>query len=94
MSNFYTEVKNPKWSNVEHTRVDCEVNFTHLPMKFVPFTADPSDVMEYSADIFNRCIAGEFGPITEHVASPAPIAPTKEELMAKLLEIQAQLENM
>ena len=45
----------------------------------------------------------ETGEITEHEDAPvtwevpvevAPVAPTKEELMAKLLEIQAQLEGL
>jgi len=97
MSQFYTQVKNPKWANEQQTAIDCDVNFNHLPDEFVPFTADPSDVMEYSADIFNRCVAEEFGEIGEYVAPPpppAPSKPTKEELMAKLLEIQAQLEKM
>jgi hypothetical protein len=97
MSQFYTQVKNPKWANEQQTAIDCDVNFNHLPDEFVPFTADPTDVMEYSADIFNRCVAEEFGEIAEYVAPPpppAPSEPTKEELMAKLLEIQAQLEKM
>lgn len=96
MSIFYSQVKNPKWSNPEHTTIDCEVDFGHLDDEFVPFTADPSDAMEYSKTIFDECVAGNYGPIGEYVAPPAyvPPTPTKEELMAKLLEIQAQLEKM
>jgi hypothetical protein len=97
MSIFYSQVKNPKWSNLEHTTIDCEVDFGHLDDEFVPFTADPTDKMEYSKTIFDECVAGQYGEIGEYVAPPpppAPAAPTKEELMAKLLEIQAQLENL
>lgn len=97
MSIFYSQVKNPKWSNPEHTTIDCEVDFGHLDDEFVPFTADPTDKMEYSKAIFDECVAGQYGEIGEYVAPPpppAPAAPTKEELMAKLLEIQAQLENL
>jgi len=97
MSIFYSQVKNPKWANPEHTAIDCEVDFGHLDDEFVPFTADPNDVMEYSKTIFDECVAGNYGPIAEYVAPPAPVeppAPTKEQLMAKLLEIQKQLENM
>jgi hypothetical protein len=97
MSQFYSQVKNPIWSNAEHTRIDCEVDFGHLDDEFVSFTADPTDVMEYSKTIFDECVAGQYGEIAEYVAPPAPLpapAPTKEELMAKLLEIQSQLEKM
>ena len=96
MSEFYTQVRNPKWVNQDHTMVDCEVNFNHLPDEFVPFTADQNDVMEYSKTIFDECVAGDYGPIAEYVAPPVYVAPTptKEELMAKLLELQAQLEKM
>ncbi len=96
---MYTQVKNPVWADAEHTRIDCEVNFNHLSDELVPFTADPNDVMEYSSDIFNRCVAGEFGEIGEYVApiiiEPIlPTQPTKEQLMAKLLEIQEQLNSI
>lgn len=97
MSEFYSQVKNPLWANSEHTRIDCEVDFNHLDYDFVSFTADPTDVMEYSKTIFDECVAGQYGTIGEYVAPPAPTQPTpptKEQLMAKLLEIQSQLENM
>ena len=97
MSEFYSQVRNPVWANPEHTAIDCEVDFGHLDDEFVPFTAIATDVMEYSKTIFDECVAGQYGEIAEYVAPPAPEAPTpptKEELMAKLLEIKAQLENM
>ena len=97
MSDFYSQVKNPIWANAEHTCIDCEVDFGHLNEDFVPFTANPTDVMEYSKTIFDECVAGQYGEIAEYVAPPpppAPSEPTKEELMAKLLEIQAQLEKL
>ena len=97
MSEFYTQVRNPKWVNQDHTMVDCEVNFNHLPDEFVPFTADPTDVMEYSKTIFDECVAGDYGPIADYVAPPvlpSQPAPTKEELMSKLLEIQQQLQSL
>jgi hypothetical protein len=97
MSSFYSQVRKPVWANAEHTRIDCEVNFGHLDDEFVPFTADPTDVMEYSKTIFDECVVGKYGQIAGYVAPPVstePPAPTKEQLMAKLLEIQAELENM
>jgi hypothetical protein len=77
MSEFYTEVKNPKWGNSEHTMIDCEVNFNHLPEDFVPFMANPLDHMEYSKTIFDECVAGQYGEIAEYTPptpDPAPLA--------------------
>jgi hypothetical protein len=64
--NFYTEIRNPKWSNVEKTRIDCEVNFKHVGFEeWTPFTACPLDSAPYSKEIFDRCVAGEFGEVAE-----------------------------
>ena len=96
MNNFYTAIKNPKWANIDHTSIDCEVNFNHLPIDFVPFTANPNDSMEYSKQIFDECIDGKYGEIAEYVAPPViePIAPNKEELQFQLKAIQAQLDAL
>lgn len=99
MSEFYSQVKNPVWANAEHTLIDCEVDFGHLPDEFVPFTADPADVMEYSKTIFDECVAGNYGVIAEYVAPPVveytpPPAPTKEELLAKIEALTAQVQAL
>lgn len=95
----YTRVFNPQWINAEHTGINCEVDFDDLREELVPFTAVASGDYEHSHQIFAECVAGKYGEIAEYVAPPVveytpPPAPTKEQLMAKLLEIQAQLENM
>lgn len=51
-----------RWSNVEHTAIDCEVYFHHLG-EVVPFTATLDDKYSHSQEIFARCAAGEFGPV-------------------------------
>lgn len=97
MSEFYSQVKNPVWANAENTRINCEINFGHLPDEFVPFTADPTDKMEYSKTIFDECVAGQYGTIGEYVAPPAPTpppAPTKEELLAKIEALTAQVQAL
>lgn len=77
MNITYIAVRNPRWADVEHMRIDCEVNFTHLPEEFVPFTADPKDLYPYCKEIFDRCVSGEFGPVAEYVppVEPTPPAP-------------------
>jgi hypothetical protein len=95
----YTKVFNPHWANAEHTAINCEVDFDDLSEELVPFTAVASGDYEHSHQIFAECVAGQYGEITEYVAPPViePVAqpePTKEQLMAKLLEIQSQLESL
>ena len=97
MSEFYSQVKNPVWANAEHTMIDCEVDFGHLDDEFVPFTADPTDKMEYSKTIFDECVAGQYGVIGEYVALPPPVAPpepTKEELMAQIKVLMSKVEAL
>ena len=96
MSEFYTQVMNIKWANAEHTAIDCEVNFNHLPDEFVPFTANPTDVMEYSKTIFDECVAGQYGEIAEYIALPVIEQPqtTKEELQMQISALQAQLDEL
>jgi len=95
----YTQVKNPQWANAEHTLINCEVDFDDLREELVPFTAVASGDYPHSHQIFAECIAGQYGEIAEYIAPPVveytpPPAPNKEELMAKLLEIQTQINNL
>ena len=64
--NFYTAVRNPQWVDAAHTQIKCEVNFKHVGFEeWTPFTADPTDEMPYSKDIFDRAVAGEFGEVAQ-----------------------------
>lgn len=95
----YTDVKNPQWANAEHTAINCDVDFDDLREEYVPFTAVASGDYEHSHKIYAECVEGKWGVIAEYVEPPVPEyvpppQPTKEELLAKLLEIQAQLEGM
>lgn len=73
----YTQVKNPVWADAEHTAINCEVNFTAVPEEFSPFTANPQDTYPWSAQIFNECVAGNYGPVAEYVPPP-PYVPSAE----------------
>ena len=80
----YTSVTNLRWANAEHTLIDCVVGFDAFD-EAVPFTANPNDKSNPSSkDIFDRCVAGDFGAISEY-EPPAP--PTDGEIV---VEVRAQ----
>jgi len=73
----YTNVTNPKWSNAEHSTIDCEVTFNEIGI--VPFTANPLDTSNPSSkQIFDQCVAGDYGVVAEYVPPP-PYVPTAED---------------
>lgn len=66
--NYYVAVRNPYWLNAEHTLIECEVNFNHVGFEtWTPFCADPKDYMPYSKQIFDECVAGNWGAIAEYI---------------------------
>ena len=73
----YTDVRNPTWANAEHTQINVEVNFNHLPEEMVGFTASPDDCTAHGPELFAACVAGTYGDIAEYVPPPPP---TTEEL--------------
>jgi hypothetical protein len=62
----YTTVENLVWAK-DGGMVDCVVDFAGIGK--VPFTASPND-LPHSVEIYNRCVAGEFGPIADYVPQP------------------------
>jgi len=63
--------KNPKWTDVKHTRIDLITTFNNIPDE-IPFTADPKDCEAHGRDIFQRAVKGEFGPVAEYEPPPPP----------------------
>ena len=84
----YTNVTNPKWSNAEHTIIDCEVTFDDIGT--VPFTADPLDTSNLSSkQIFNECVKGDYGVIAEYVPPP-PYIPTADDNKQTAINLLSQ----
>jgi len=80
---MYSAVRFPAWQNAEHTLIRCDVNFNHVNFEeWTPFTADPNDFMAYSKEIFNKCVAGEFGPIAEYISPYASLEETVTSVVA------------
>lgn len=75
----YTQVKNPVWTNAEHTMIDCDVDFDDLNEEFVPFTANPLDTSNpNSAQIFFECANGIWGEVLPYIPPP-PYVPTTDD---------------
>lgn len=61
-------VRNPIWSNYQHTMLDMEVDFDELDEDFVPFTAvESGDPEPHTAILWANAIAGLYGPIADFV---------------------------
>lgn len=81
----YTSVTNPQWANAEHTVINCDVDFTDIGT--VPFTANPLDTSNPSSkEIYNQCVAGDYGPVAEYVPPP-PYVPTAEDNKATAVSL-------
>jgi len=76
----YTSVTNPTW-NIEHNGILCNVVFEHLGTEPVEFHATPWDSMPHGVEIYNRCVAGDFGPVGDYVVpewAKPQVIPTPE----------------
>lgn len=73
MQSTLTSLKNPHWSNAEHTRIDCEITTSQFGDEVLPFTADQNDVEPHGRAIFADIVAGKYGPIAEYIAPPTSV---------------------
>jgi hypothetical protein len=64
----YTTVTNVRYANRDHTAIVCDVTFTKLGT--VPFTPNPNDPEAHGREIYERCMAIEFGEIADYVWQP------------------------
>lgn len=65
---------NPVYANAEGTSITLQVKFEEFA-EVLPFAATSYDPMPYGVELYNRAIAGEFGPIEPYVAPPEPVQP-------------------
>ena len=81
----YSTVENLAW-NREGTMITCVVDFAGIGK--VPFAASPND-LPHSVEIYNRCVAGEFGPIAAYTPEPdeGPQEPTPPEQLPDYMRI-------
>lgn len=73
MQSTLTSLKNPVWSNENHTMIDCEITTSQFGDEVLPFTANQNDVEAHGRAIFADLVAGKYGLIADYVP---PVAPT------------------
>lgn len=78
MQAVLTSLTNPRWSNAEHTRIDCEITTSQFGDEVLPFTADSTDVEAHGRKIFADLVAGKYGPIAEYIPLSEAVQPTVE----------------
>lgn len=57
--------RNPKYSRYDKTTIELEVDFDELDEDYVWFNAHPDDIVSWGPELYNRAVAGEFGPVAE-----------------------------
>ena len=74
----YSDAINPKWQNRAKTTIHIEVDWDHLddevysPCSMIDLNGVEGE--EHLADLWNRTLAGDFGPIQEY-ETPADYTP-------------------
>ncbi len=72
MTNFtctLIDAQNPRWGDAEQSFIIVDAKWQHLESEgYLEFCANPNDVEAHGVDLYNRCVAGEFGTIAEYVA--------------------------
>jgi hypothetical protein len=67
---------NPEYTTADGRHIILQVKFTEFD-EVLPFGATPYDPHAYGVELYNRALAGEFGPIAEYdpVKYPPPPSP-------------------
>ncbi len=78
MQSLLTSVRNPRWVDAEHSKIDCEITTSQFGDEVLPFTANPNDVEAHGRAIFQDLVDGKYGPVAEYVPPPEPAQPVTE----------------
>ena len=66
----------PAYSDPDHQHISLMVKFEEFEQE-LPFNATPHDPMPYGVELFNRALAGEFGPVADFVAPELAVQPNQ-----------------
>lgn len=63
------DARNPQWGDAEQTFILVEAKWQHLESEgYLTYTAQSTDTEAHGVDLYNRCVAGEFGAVADYVA--------------------------
>ena len=63
------DAKNPQWADENKTCINVEAKWKHIESQgYLEFTASPNDSEAHGVDLYNKCVAGDFGTIADYVA--------------------------
>jgi hypothetical protein len=79
MQTTLTSLSNPRWSNEEHTAIDCLITTSQFGNEILPFTASQNDVEEHGKQLFKDISEGKYGEIAKYIAPAVVIEPYKEQ---------------
>lgn len=65
-------VKNPAYSSADGQTIDLQVKFVEFAEE-MGFGATPFDPMPYGVELYNRALAGDYGPIAPYVPLPEEV---------------------
>lgn len=79
----------PKWESFSNDSILLNVKFVGFE-EHLPFTATPSDTEAHGVGLFNRAVAGEFGPIAPFVP---PVITPEQFLQGIISVVQKRLDD-
>lgn len=82
----WLDIKNLKYINKEQSIIDCEINFSHLPEEYVPFTLNSEDSEYHTQQIYQEIISGKWGNISPWI-DPKSLDDYKNEKIKELNDL-------
>lgn len=67
MQTKLTSLTFPKWSNAQHSAIDCIITTSQFSDEQLPFTASQDDIEPHGRAIFQELTEGKYGQIAEYV---------------------------
>lgn len=71
------DAASPQYANSDNTLIDMVVVLSLFPNDKIPFTASPTDGEPYGRELYQRAVAGEFGPVADYVVKTVAAAPNQ-----------------
>ena len=67
------DARSPVYAKADNSSINLEVAFRKFmdgdSLVYIPFTADPNDMYDYSATLFNNAEKGDYGSVGAYTAT-------------------------